>query len=180
MKFTRKEYDSQDGMMTSIWGPAMWHFLHTMSFNYPMNPSSDQKEHYRAFIINMVNILPCGKCRTNLIKNFQVLPLTDHHLSSRSHFSRYIYDLHNIINKMLCKNYTITYVDVRNKYEKFRARCSAVKKQNEEQQFCKTKKKRKMKNSKDDEKGCIVPNIGIKQKCILRIVPDSVKCKTFS
>ena len=34
--FSGKDYMSGDGMLTTVWGPAMWHFLHTMSFNYPV------------------------------------------------------------------------------------------------------------------------------------------------
>ena len=29
--FTEDEYNSHNGMSTSIWGPCMWFFLHTMS-----------------------------------------------------------------------------------------------------------------------------------------------------
>ena len=28
----------QMGMMTAIWGPTLWHSLHTISFNYPIKP----------------------------------------------------------------------------------------------------------------------------------------------
>ena len=43
--FKKKEYASGDGMMTTIWGPSLWHYLHTMSFNYPVNPTPDDKKH---------------------------------------------------------------------------------------------------------------------------------------
>ena len=33
--FTKKQYNSGDGMLTTVWGPGLWHYLHTMSFNYP-------------------------------------------------------------------------------------------------------------------------------------------------
>ena len=33
--FTYTDYNSGDGMLTSVWGPGLWHYLHTMSFNYP-------------------------------------------------------------------------------------------------------------------------------------------------
>ena len=32
-KYTRKQYNSKDGMMTAIWGPSLWHALHSISFN---------------------------------------------------------------------------------------------------------------------------------------------------
>ena len=47
--FTKKHYNSGDGMMTRIWGPMCWTFLHTMSFNYPVNPTSEDKKHYKDY-----------------------------------------------------------------------------------------------------------------------------------
>jgi len=44
--FTKKDFHSGDGMLTTVWGPSMWHFLHTMSFNYPVTPTQEQKRHY--------------------------------------------------------------------------------------------------------------------------------------
>ena len=73
--FTINDYNSNDGMLTSVWGPGMWHYLHSMSFNYPINPTHDDKIHYRQFILSLRNVLPCGKCRKNLKKNFLMLHL---------------------------------------------------------------------------------------------------------
>ena len=37
--FSHDEFNSPDGMLTSVWGPSLWHSLHTISFNYPNNPT---------------------------------------------------------------------------------------------------------------------------------------------
>ena len=37
--YSLNDYNSGDGMLTSVWGPGMWHVLHTMSFNYPVKPT---------------------------------------------------------------------------------------------------------------------------------------------
>ena len=42
--FTKKNYNSGDGMLTTVWGPSMWHYLHTMSFNYPVHPTKEHKK----------------------------------------------------------------------------------------------------------------------------------------
>ena len=47
--FKKKDFISGDGMLTSVWGPSMWHYLHTMSFNYPVNPTEDDKKNYMNF-----------------------------------------------------------------------------------------------------------------------------------
>ena len=42
--FKNNDYNSNDGILTTIWGPAMWHFLHSMSFNYPNNPTKFKRK----------------------------------------------------------------------------------------------------------------------------------------
>ena len=73
--FSQDDYNSGDGMLTTIWGPSMWHYLHTMSFNYPVEPTCEDKLRYMDFILNLQYVLPCGKCRKNLKKNFKKLPI---------------------------------------------------------------------------------------------------------
>jgi hypothetical protein len=143
MIFTEKDYESGDGMLTSVWGPSMWHFLHTMSFNYPIKPCCSEKQNYYNFIINLRNILPCGKCRENLCKNFKKLPLKKIHMASRATFSRYVYDLHELINNMLNKKSGLSYEDVRERYEHFRARCTKSKKEIRSRMLHMMKKKEK-------------------------------------
>ena len=57
--FNAKDYESNDGMLTTVWGPPMWHYLHTMSFNYPVKPTRHDKKHYKNFVLNLQNVLPC-------------------------------------------------------------------------------------------------------------------------
>jgi hypothetical protein len=165
-------------MLTTVWGPSMWHVLHTVSFNYRVKPTSKDKIHYREFILNLKHILPCGKCRSNLSKNFKKLPLQTKDLQSRETFSKYVYRLHETINDMLGKKSNLSYEDVKERYENFRARCNpkieeALKKENEN----KKKMNKTMKHKK--ENGCTEPLYGEKSKCILHIVPVTKKCDTF-
>ena len=170
--FTRKHYMSGDGMLTSVWGPSLWHYLHTMSFNYPVNPTSSNKKHYKNFIINLKNVLPCGHCRKNLKKNFRYMPLTDKDLKDRDSFSRYIYKLHETVNKLLGKKSGLTFCEVRDRYENFRSRCTETKP--------KTFDYKKLKSTiKKKEKGCTEPLYGKKSKSIIKIVPQSRKVKSF-
>lgn len=163
--YTEIEYNSNDGMLTTIWGPAMWHYLHTMSFNYPAIPSKSEKKHYQEFMLKLIHVLPCGKCRNNLIHNYKKLPIKKCAMKSRYTFSKYVYDLHELINSMLGKRSGLTYDDVRERYEHFRSRCSSNK---------------TIKNKKKKEKGCTEPIVGEKSKCVINIVPKKEKVDTFN
>ena len=125
--YTKKHFYSGDGMLTAVWGPSMWHYLHTMSFNYPINPSKEEKRDYKNFVISLKNVLPCKYCRINLKNNFKKYPLNDIIFENRNNFSRYIFNLHELINKMLGKKSNLKYCDVRDTYEHFRSRCTIEK-----------------------------------------------------
>jgi len=165
--FKNSDYISGDGMVTSIWGPPLWHYLHTMSFNYPVNPSNEDKKNYMDFIRNLANVLPCKFCRMNLKTNLKQLPLTKFDMTSRETFSKYVYNLHELVNKMLKKKSNLTYCDVRERYEHFRSRCTE-----EKPTLFKFKK---LKTRKQKEKGCTEPLYGKKSKCIMNIVPQEIK-----
>jgi hypothetical protein len=102
--YNKKDYSSGDGMLTSVWGPSLWHYLHLVSFNYPVNPTKIQKQKYKQLLLNLQYTLPCKYCRINLGNNFKKFPLKDEVFENRNNFSRYVFNLHELINKMLKKN----------------------------------------------------------------------------
>jgi len=150
-------------MLTAVWGPSLWHFLHIMSLNYPVKPTNEEKKHYKQFILSLQYILPCKYCRDNLKKNFKTHPLKTSHMKDRDSFSRYVYTLHEIVNTMLGKKSGLTYCDVRERYEHFRARCSNTVKIDRDKK----------------EKGCTEPLYGKKAKGVIRIIPQDEKCETL-
>ena len=154
--FSTKEYNSDYGFLTSIWGPAMWFSLHIISFNYPVNPTENDKEHYYDFIMNLKNILPCKMCRKNLSKNLKKHKHTKQVFTNRTTFSKWIYELHEVVNKMLGKKSNLSYEQVRCFYENFRAHCVEDK-------------------NKKIESGCKEPLYGIYSQTLLNIIPQNVK-----
>ena len=171
--YSKNDYRSGDGMLTATWGPPMWHYLHTMSFNYPVEPTQEDKKHYMYFVLNLQNVLPCKYCRMNLKTNLKELPLTVKCMKNRDSFSRYIYELHELVNKMLKKKSNLKYCDVRERYEHFRSRCT------EENAKVFTSKEIKKFTRKNGEKGCTEPLYGKKSRCIIKIVPKEEKGDTF-
>ena len=76
---------------------------------------------------------------------------------------------------MLNKKSNLTYCDVRERYEHFRARCFEEK----PKIFKYIKNKTIKKLKKKSEKGCTEPLYGKKSKCIIKIVPLEEKTRTF-
>jgi hypothetical protein len=68
---------------------------------------------------------------------------------------------------MLKKSSGLSYCDVRERYEHFRARCT-----DEKPSIFKFKQ---LKSRKKREKGCTEPLYGKKSKCVLNIVPQDEK-----
>lgn len=162
------KYSSNNGFVTSVWGPGLWHFLHTISFNYPIHPTKEQKAHYKQYVLSLQHVLPCKHCRDNFPKNLKAVPLTAYSLKNRNTFSRWMYRFHAHVNTMLGKDTLYTYEQIRDTYEGFRAGCT-----NDA-----SSKKGAKTNQK--EKGCITPaKKKTSQKCVIRIVPTTVTCPSF-
>jgi hypothetical protein len=161
--FNLEDYNSPDGMMTLVWGPPMWHVLHTISFNYPVKPTKEDKINYYNFIVNLKYILPCKYCRDNLKKNFKKLSFNKSVFKSRDAFSLFIYKLHEEVNTMLGKISNLTYEMIRDRYEHFRSRCLNEK---------------ELKSKK--ETGCTQSLYGVKGKCVLNIVPKTKQVNSFT
>jgi hypothetical protein len=166
LTFSDEDYKSGDGMVTSVWGPPMWHVLHTISFNFPISPTEEQKLHYFNYYSTLQNILPCKYCRDNLSNNLKKLPLTMSVFKNRETLSKWVYNLHEVINTMLGKTSGLTYEDVRDRFEHFRSRCLE-------------NPKKIAHSSTTIEKGCTEPLYGVKSKCVINIVPRDNRKSSF-
>lgn len=171
--YRKKDYQSGEGMLTSVWGPSLWHTLHTISFNYPINPTKEQKKNHKNLILNLRYTMPCKYCRINLRKNLKAHPLRQCDLKDRDKFSKWLYGLHEHVNKMLGKKSGLTFCQVRDRYENFRSRCTKKEIKNKIIKIKSRKKTRKK------EKGCTEPFYGKKAKLCLKIVPQENRMKTF-
>ena len=80
---------------------------------------------------------------------------------NRDSLSKWVYLLHEEVNKMLAKKSNLSYQEVKDRYENFRARCL------------------ENTNSKK-ESGCTKSLYGIKGKCVLNIVPKNTKCNSIN
>lgn len=166
-KHDASAYASSDGMQSAIFGPAFWLTIHITSFNYPTNPSEQNKQDYCTWLLSIKNILPCKFCRENFHKNLQAANFSWKVMASRETFSRFCYDLHDAVNRMLNKT-SPPFEEIRDRYESFRARCLS---EEEKQRML----------GVQDELGCVRPmHSGSKGRCTISIVPHDSSIPTFN
>lgn len=114
-----------EGLLTAIWGPSTWDTLHCISFNYPNDPTVDEKQHYKNFFESLQFVLPCCTCRESYSNFIKTGPteLTDDVMKNRYTLTFWLYNLHNTVNKKLGMTYNITYRDLYEKYGSYVAEC---------------------------------------------------------
>lgn len=122
---------ANNGLITKIWGGPGWTFCHSVTFGYPLHPTEDDKTNFKNFFALLGQILPCKYCREsykNFITNGETA-MTDEAFLNRSTLTKWFYDIHERVNAKLEIDYGVTYDDLVNKYESFRAKCGKVDKQ---------------------------------------------------
>jgi hypothetical protein len=127
--------DANNGLLTKIWGPSAWEYLHSVTFGYPVEPNSQQKKEYKDFFTLIGSTLPCCYCRDSyaiFIKEDDTL-LNDKVLENRESLTNWFYKIHEKVNKKLEVNYLVTFEDVKKRYESYRAVCD---KHNKEEKGC--------------------------------------------
>jgi hypothetical protein len=120
--------DSNNGMITSIWGPHAWEYAHSVSFNYPIEPTDEDKKIYYNFFILFGETLPCGLC-VKSYRNFISegdTKLTMDIFTSRKTLTKWLFEIHNKVNQKLGVDYKETYGELCYKYESYRAKCDPI------------------------------------------------------
>lgn len=128
-----KDPNVDNGMMTKVWGPAGWLFMHAITFGYPYAINPDNPEHitkqedYYKFFYYLGKVLPCKYCRESYQQFMNKLSPIDK-LNTRKELTRWMYDLHNLVNDKLNVpiNERPSFEDVEKTYENYRAKCATL------------------------------------------------------
>ena len=106
-------------MNPKFWGPHGWIFLHSVTMNYPKNPSNDDKQLYRNFFSSLTRVLPCEKCAYHYKQHIKDDPI-EPALESRDKLVRWLIKIHNKVNADLGKpHYSYEQVIEEYKYKLF-------------------------------------------------------------
>ena len=108
-------------MKPEIWGYHAWIFLHSITLEYPDNPTIEDKKNMINFINSLQYVLPCLKCRINFQSHLKKYPLNENILSSKKNLVKWLIDIHNSVNKLNDKkelSYEEALRNILNHYEK--------------------------------------------------------------
>jgi len=82
-------------MDSKIWGSHAWLFLHTITLNYPDNPTKFDIDNYKNFFENLSNVIPCEVCKAHYKKNIKMYPIQ---LESKESLTKWLHKIHNLVN----------------------------------------------------------------------------------
>ena len=104
-------------MNPKFWGPHGWIFLHSVTMNYPKEPTNEDKTLYRNFFSSLKRVLPCEKCAYHYKQHINDDPI-EPALESRNTLVRWLIKIHNKVNEDLGKpQYTYEQVIEEYKYK---------------------------------------------------------------
>ena len=157
-----KDPNIDNGMMTKVWGPPGWLFLHCVTFGYPYvindknKAHETKKEDYKNFFYYLGKVMPCKYCRDSYMEFIQEQPIEDH-LNSRDDLTKWFYKIHNKVNNKLGvpKCQIPAYKEMAKVYESYRAKCKKTTTEERENNLA---------------KGCVTPANGTPRKCFLKVV----------
>ena len=151
-----------NGLMTRIWGPSGWLFLHSITFGDPYKIDPTNPEHiakqndYYRFFYYLGKVMPCKYCRDSYMDFFtKQSPMSK--LGSRKEFTKWLYDIHNMVNDKLgvpsCER--PSFEEIEERYQSFRAACKPL-----------TEKEK----NDNASKGCIAPQDGKSKRSVIKVV----------
>ena len=82
-------------MDPNIWGSHAWLFLHTVTLNYPDEPTRFDKENYKHFFENLGHVIPCDVCKNHYKQNIRKYPIQ---LDSKESLTKWLHHIHNLVN----------------------------------------------------------------------------------
>ena len=100
-------------MDPKVWGPNAWIFLHSITMNYPKNPTNEDKEKYRTFFYSLGDILPCPQCKEHYQRNLIDYPID---LRNKEGLVKWLIKIHNNVNEINGKP-ILSYDDVIDNYQ---------------------------------------------------------------
>lgn len=96
------------------WGPPLWKEMHQRTIDYPQNPIASEKQEILKYFRNIVNRLPCDRCKQHYQNQLDRRPIP---VNNRDDLIHWLIDIHNEVNRMNGKR-ELSYREARALYER--------------------------------------------------------------
>ena len=86
-----------------VWGPILWHLLHSFSINENFKINENKKHNYYIFYTSFIYIIPCMICSehySDIIYNLN--PIEKKNIT-RIYLKKWVFNTHNIVNNIINK-----------------------------------------------------------------------------
>jgi hypothetical protein len=97
------------------WGIAIWFMLHCIAAAFPEKPTDEHKNAVIKLFHSLSQLLPCSIC-SNHLKEYLKQHKIEDNVENREQFERYVYDLHEHVNKSRGKTQMHTFEEVQNAF----------------------------------------------------------------
>lgn len=89
---------------STVWGPASWFFLHSMTLALPNKVPVERQYHILRFLNDLSWLLPCPSCGESLRRRLPSMPSVEEAVrQGREALANWLVALHNSVNKDLNK-----------------------------------------------------------------------------
>ena len=95
----------------NIWGPSVWDGMKYIAYGYPNYPTKKDIKHYWKYFKYLGYVLPCGQCQNTYIYHISngSCKLTLDVFANQTSLTKWLYNIHNLINEELGKTCKLTY-----------------------------------------------------------------------
>lgn len=83
------------------WGPPTWSYIHEKSLSYPETPTEEDKQRYKDWLLAIAEHIDCEDCSKHM--NTFIVGANDSAYQDKSHFVRFLIDMHNKVNQFTKK-----------------------------------------------------------------------------
>ena len=90
-------------MDPKLWGPKLWFISHAVAFNYPDNPTEEDKANHKTWFDLYKTMIMCEVCKEHYIEHTSKNPI-DGFLDSKNDLIKWVWILHNAVNESIGKN----------------------------------------------------------------------------
>uniref|UniRef100_A0A6C0AD87 thiol oxidase n=1 Tax=viral metagenome TaxID=1070528 RepID=A0A6C0AD87_9ZZZZ len=100
-----------------VWGDYYWFVFYTTALTYKEDPTNQEKDITKTFLMTLGKKLPCNSCSDNFDQHLEKFPLDNEVLKNNNNLLEWVVNIHNEVNK-ITRSKLVTSDEMKKKYIK--------------------------------------------------------------